>query len=153
MEFYEAIEKRRTTRQFLKKEANFEAIKRILEAGNRAPTWNHNRNWQYIILRTDEEKDYAFAEAKKIAEKFDAERYLNMPRPYPVTAGQKMYGYAMPRQFSIHARRQRVLATAGRGNARICKKHRAGICNQRRHYAPPVRYSARHRKLFLPQPN
>lgn len=30
MEFYEAIEKRRTTRQFLKKEANFEAIKRIL---------------------------------------------------------------------------------------------------------------------------
>lgn len=101
MEFYEAIEKRRTTRQFLKKQVDFEAIKRILEAGNRAPTWNHNRNWQYIILRTDEEKDYTFAEAKKIAEKFDAERYLNMPRPYPITLGQKMYGYALPRQFSM----------------------------------------------------
>lgn len=30
MEFYEAIEKRRTTMQFLQKEVDFEAIKRIL---------------------------------------------------------------------------------------------------------------------------
>lgn len=94
MDFYEIIEKRRTTRQFLQKDVDFAVIKRILEAGNRAPTWDHNRSWQYIILRTDEEKEYAFAEAKKIADKFDADRYLNMPRPYPVTLGQKMY--AMP---------------------------------------------------------
>ena len=71
MEFYEAVERRRTARQFLQKEVDFEAVKRILEAGNRAPTWDHNRSWQYILLRTDEEKEYAFAEAKKIAEKFD----------------------------------------------------------------------------------
>lgn len=101
MEFYEAVERRRTARQFLQKEVDFEAVKRILEAGNRAPTWDHNRSWQYILLRTDEEKEYAFAEAKKIAEKFDAERYLHMPRAYPITLGQKMYGYAMPRQFSM----------------------------------------------------
>ncbi|HIU79447.1 MAG TPA: nitroreductase family protein [Candidatus Coproplasma excrementipullorum] len=101
MEFYEAVNKRRTTRQFLQKAVDFEAIKRILEAGNKAPTWDHNRNWQYIILRTDEKKDYAFAEAKKIADRFDAERYLNMPRPYPITLGQKMYGYAMPRQLTM----------------------------------------------------
>ena len=97
MEFYEVINRRRTTRQFLQREVSFEAVKRILEAGNRAPTWDHNRNWQYIILRTEEEKEYAFAEAKQIAEKFDAEKYLNIPRPYPITLGQKMYGYAIPR--------------------------------------------------------
>lgn len=101
MEFYEAIEKRRTTRQFLKKEVDFESIKRILEAGNKAPTWDHNRRWQYIVLHTDEEKEYAFPEVKKFADKFDTERYLNIPRPYPVTLGQKMYGYAVPRQFSM----------------------------------------------------
>lgn len=101
MEFYEVINKRRTTRQFLQREVSFEAVKRILEAGNRAPTWDHNRNWQYIILRTEEEKEYAFAEAKQIAEKFEAEKYLNIPRPYPITLGQKMYGYAMPRQFRM----------------------------------------------------
>ena len=72
-------------REFLDKEVDFEAIKRILEAGNLAPTWNHNRNWSYIVLRTDEEKEYVFEHAKKIADKFDAEAYLNRPKPYPTT--------------------------------------------------------------------
>ncbi|MCD8039746.1 MAG: nitroreductase family protein [Lachnospiraceae bacterium] len=101
MEFYEAVEKRRTVREFLDKEVDFEAIKRILEAGNKAPTWNHNRNWSFIVLRTDKEKEFAFEESKKIADKFDAEKYLNVPRPYPVTLGQKMYAHAMPRQFTM----------------------------------------------------
>ena len=101
MELYEAIYKRRTVRKFLEKEVDFDAVKRILEAGNRAPSWNHNRNWSYIVLRTEEEKAYAFEHAKKIAEKFDAEKYLNAPRPYPTTLAQKMYAYAMPRQYTM----------------------------------------------------
>ena len=101
MEFYDVVNKRRTTREFLDKEVDFETIKRILAAGNKAPTWNHNRNWSYIILKTDEEKEYAFEYAKKIADKFDSEKYLNMPRPYPITLGQKMYAHAMPRQFTM----------------------------------------------------
>ena len=101
MEFYEAIKKRRTVREFLDKEVDIKIIKRILEAGNKAPTWNHNRNWQYIVLKTDEEKEYAFEYAKKIADKFDAEKYLKIPRPYPITLGQKMYAYAVPRQFTM----------------------------------------------------
>ena len=101
MELYEAIYKRRTVRKFFEKEVDFDAVKRILEAGNRAPTWNHNRNWSYIVLRTEEEKAYAFEHAKKIAEKFDAEKYLNAPRPYPTTLAQKMYAYAMPRQYTM----------------------------------------------------
>ena len=101
MEFYDAVEKRRTTREFLKKEVDFAIVRRILEAGNKAPTWDHNRNWQYILLRTDEEKEYALEEAKKIAGKFNAERYLTMPRAYPMTLGQKMYAYAMPKQYTM----------------------------------------------------
>ena len=101
MEFYDVINKRRTVREFLDKEVDFEAIRRILEAGNAAPTWNHNRNWSFIILRTDEEKEYAFEHAKKIANKFDAEKYLSRPQPYPTTLGQKMYAHAMPRQFTM----------------------------------------------------
>lgn len=101
MELYEAISKRRTAREFLDREVDFEAIKRILEAGNQAPTWNHNRNWSYIVLKTDEEKEFAFDYAKKIADKFDADKYMTIPRPYPITLGQKMYAHAMPRQFSM----------------------------------------------------
>ncbi len=101
MEFYEVINNRRTVREFLDKEVDFEIIKRILNAGNKAPTWNHNRNWSYIILKTDEEKEYAFEYTKKIADKFEVEKYLNIPRPYPITLGQKMYVHAMPRQFTM----------------------------------------------------
>lgn len=101
MEFYDVVNKRRTIREFLDKEVDFATIKRILEAGNKAPTWNHNRNWSYIILRTKEEKEFAFEYAKRLADKFDAEKYVNMPRPYPITLGQKMYAHAMPRQFTM----------------------------------------------------
>lgn len=101
MEFYEVVSKRRTVREFLPEEVDFEAVRRILNAGNKAPTWNHNRNWSFIILRTEEEKEYAFDYAKKIADKFDAEAYLNRPKPYPTTLGQKMYAHAMPRQYTM----------------------------------------------------
>lgn len=101
MDLYETIYKRRTVREFLDKEVDFEVIKRILDAGNAAPTWNHNRNWNYIVLRTDKEKEFAFDYAKKIAEKFDAEKYLKAWRPYPTTLAQKMYAHAMPRQYTM----------------------------------------------------
>lgn len=101
MDFYDVIERRRTVREFLDKDVDLATIRKILEAGNKAPTWNHNRTWSFIVLQTDEEKEYAFAEAKAIAEKFDEKRYLNAPRPYPTTLAQKMYGYAMPRQFTM----------------------------------------------------
>ena len=69
MEFCDVIEKRRTAREFLDKEVDFDVIKRILEAGNKAPTWNHNRNWSYIILRTNEEKEFAFDYANEAMER------------------------------------------------------------------------------------
>ena len=50
---------------------------------------------------TATEKEYAFEHLKKESDKFDAEAYLNRPKPYPTTLAQKMYAYAMPRQFSM----------------------------------------------------
>ena len=100
MEFYEVIKNRRTTREFLDKDVDPAVIQRILEAAYAAPTWNHKRKWHFIILHTPEEKE-VFSFAKKTADKFDAEKYLNVPRPYPVTLGQKMYAHAMPRQYSM----------------------------------------------------
>lgn len=43
MEFYEAIEKRRTVRDFEDRPIAMEIIKRILAAGLKAPTNNHLR--------------------------------------------------------------------------------------------------------------
>lgn len=101
MEFYEVIRRRRTTREFIDREIASEALERILEAAYKVPTWNHKRNWHFIILRTAEEKERILEHARNMAEKFDAETYLNMPRPYPITQGQKMFGYAIPRQYTM----------------------------------------------------
>lgn len=43
--FYEVIYNRKTVRKFLGKPVDLEIIKRILEARNAAPTWNHTRDW------------------------------------------------------------------------------------------------------------
>ena len=43
MEFYEVIEKRRSIRQFQEKEIAWEILVRILNAGLKAPSSNHQR--------------------------------------------------------------------------------------------------------------
>ena len=97
MEFREVIDKRKTSREWTNQEVEFEAIKRIIEAGMKAPSWDHYRNWQFIVLHTKEEKERAFAYAKFIAEKFDTSKYENRK----LNLAQKMYSYAMPRQYTM----------------------------------------------------
>ena len=99
MEFADVINKRRTTREWADEEVDFETVKRIIEAGMKAPSWDHYRNWQFIVLHTREEKENAFAYAKKLADKFDTDKYANRK----LNLAQQMYAYAMPRQFTMLA--------------------------------------------------
>lgn len=101
MEFNEVLIKRKTTRKFLNKPVSSDVIKRILEIADNSPSCNHSKNWHFIVLSKDEEKEFVFKETKAIADNFDLDKYLNRPRPYPLTLGQKMYGYAMPLQYSM----------------------------------------------------
>lgn len=97
MEFSEVIDKRKTSREWTKKDVDFEVIKRIIEAGMKAPSWDHYRNWQFIVLHTKEEKENAFGYAKYIADRFDIHKYKNRK----LNLAQKMYAYAMPRQYTM----------------------------------------------------
>mgnify|MGYP000211201885 FL=1 len=90
MEFNEVITQRKTSREWTDKEVDFEAVKRIIEAGMKAPSWDHYRNWQFIILHN-------FSFAKYIANKFDIGRYENRK----LNLAQKMYAYAMPLQYTM----------------------------------------------------
>lgn len=56
MEFYEAVEKRRTVREFQSKSVEEEKLLRALSAGLRAPSHNHLREWEFILLRDFEER-------------------------------------------------------------------------------------------------
>lgn len=56
MEFYDVIEKRHIIRQFDDREVEQEKINRIIEAGIKAPTDDHYRNIEYIIVKDDNVK-------------------------------------------------------------------------------------------------
>lgn len=51
MEFYEAIRKRRTIRDFEKETISSDVIERIIDAALKAPTNDHMRDWHYIVIQ------------------------------------------------------------------------------------------------------
>ena len=91
MEFYEVINKRRSIRQFEDKEIPREAMERILDAGLKAPSSNHQRRWELLTL-TDKEIIKAVAQFVK---------------PYPCritdpkSPQQEMMKIAYPRQRTM----------------------------------------------------
>lgn len=97
MEFSEVIDRRKTSRQWTDRDVDFEVIKRIIGAGMKAPSWDHYRNWQFIVLHTKEEKENAFGYAKQVVKRFDGGRYENRK----LNLAQEMYAYAMPLQYTM----------------------------------------------------
>lgn len=91
MEFYEVINNRRSIRQFEDKEIPRDILERILNAGLKAPSSNHQRQWELVTL-TDKAIIHDLAQ---------------IVRPYPCritepkTPQQEMFKIAYPRQRSM----------------------------------------------------
>jgi nitroreductase len=91
MEFYEVINRRRSIRQFENREIPREVLERILDAGLKAPSSNHQRQWELLTL-TDKALIHDLAQ---------------LVRPYPCriedpkTPQQEMFKIAYPRQRSM----------------------------------------------------
>jgi nitroreductase len=56
MDFYEVVEKRRTVREFQPKPVEQEKLIKVLEAGLKAPTHNHLREREFILIRDPEQR-------------------------------------------------------------------------------------------------
>ncbi len=56
MEFYEVVRKRRSVREFKPRPVEAEKLQRVLEAGLRAPSHNHLREWEFILLKDFERR-------------------------------------------------------------------------------------------------
>lgn len=91
MEFYEVVSKRRSIRQFEDREISKEILGRILDAGLKAPSSNHQRRWELLTL-TD--KDIITELAKLI-------RPVPCRIQEPKTPQQEMFRIAYPRQRSM----------------------------------------------------
>ena len=90
MDFYEVVTKRRTVREFQSKPVEEEKILRVLDAGTRAPSHNHLREWEFILIKDFEQrkrvvdlgvtaKDYLDIEVKEMTKSmsdWEKEAYL-----------------------------------------------------------------------------
>ncbi|MFX1318589.1 MAG: nitroreductase family protein [Promethearchaeota archaeon] len=56
MDFYNVLKKRRSIREFQAKPVEKEKLLRVLDAGLKAPTHNHQREWEFILLKNIERR-------------------------------------------------------------------------------------------------
>ena len=56
VDFYEAVDKRRTVREFRKEPVQKEKLLRVLAAGLKAPSHNHLREWEFILIKDFEQR-------------------------------------------------------------------------------------------------
>ncbi len=98
MELYEAIYSRRIIRYFKDKIIPEDVIERIINAGLQAPTHDHLRNWEFVVLQDKQDKEKALQFIKK-----GVEPQLEILKQILVdgTPQQKMYAVAMPRQYTM----------------------------------------------------
>ena len=59
MDLYEAIDKRHIVRDFKDKAVSGEILEKIINAGLKAPTHDHLRNWEFVILKDKKDKENA----------------------------------------------------------------------------------------------
>ena len=99
MDVYEAIRARRTIRDFEDRQVGMGTIERIIDAGLKAPTNNHLRQWEFVIVNGKEER----ANLLRVENMTSRDECEQMLDGFGMTDEVKrnMYREAMPRQFSM----------------------------------------------------
>lgn len=60
MDLYDAIYNRRITRDFKAQSVPDDVLQKIIKAGLQAPTHDHLRNWEFVILQDSKDKKMLF---------------------------------------------------------------------------------------------
>lgn len=95
MELSDVIDRRRTVRDFSEKEVPFEIIQKALEAGLKAPSYNHQKEWDFILVK-DQNVRLALTQVEKMVEVV-SDKYKKALENYE-TLAQEMYLDAIPKQ-------------------------------------------------------
>lgn len=100
MEFYDVINERHTIRDFADREVDLEVIHRIIDAGLKAPTNDHMRNWEFVVITDKEEKAKIIGKIKKSFSPEEVNSLLNNWNM--IDARQRdMYMDGVPKQYSM----------------------------------------------------
>jgi len=101
MEFYEAVSNRRSVREFQTRPVEKEKLTRILEAGLKAPSNNHLRQWEFILVRDPEQRRRVaelVAKGKSITSETELEKALDR---WSDELQREMYRVALPVQVKM----------------------------------------------------
>ena len=99
MDVYEAITRRRTIRDFADTPVPMEITEKIISAGLKAPTNNHLRQWEFVIVNDKEERTKVLR-VENMTSRDECEKMLD---GFGMTdeVQRNMYREAMSRQFSM----------------------------------------------------
>lgn len=102
MDFYEVINKRRTIRDFENVSIDDNTIRRIIEAGMKAPTNDHMRDWHFIVIR---DKAITLKLIEKIPMKVSDEEVNSILKAWNLNDAcqQNAYKNAIPKQHRMLA--------------------------------------------------
>lgn len=102
MDFYEVIEKRRTIRDFDNSPIDNDVIERIIGAGMKAPTNDHMRDWNFIVIN---DKETVHKLLIKIPKTFSNEDIEALLRDWNLNdeCQQNSYRIAVPKQYKMLA--------------------------------------------------
>ena len=100
MDFYSVIKERRTIRDFQDKAVDLDIIHRILNAGLNAPTNDHMRNWEFVVISDKEERAKIISKIPKSISNAKVEGILKSWKMTDVFQSE-MYMDAIPKQYSM----------------------------------------------------
>jgi nitroreductase len=116
MEFYEAVAKRRTVREFKQDKIDPEKTKRILEAGMMAPSGGHIQEWEFVLLRNEEEKRSAMVDGLRARNLTDPEAIDRLVSKFNHEELRKVYRRSLPLQLSMMLEAPEVLVVCYKPN-------------------------------------
>ncbi len=100
MDLYETIYARRTVRDFREKEVDTEVIQKMIDAGLQAPTNNHLREWEFIVVK---ERAAKIELLRRINQDTTAAHAKSIVDSWGLVDGnqREMYLDAIPKQYRM----------------------------------------------------
>ena len=100
MDFYKAVKSRRTIRDFSDRKIDKKIIERILSSGLMAPTNDHLRNWEFVVITEKETIEKIIKPIPKTTSEKRVDFVVNSMK-LKDSCQMEMYKNAIPKQYSM----------------------------------------------------
>jgi nitroreductase len=101
LEFYEAVSKRRTVREFSSMPVEEEKMRRVLGAGLKAPANAHLKDWEFILLKDPANRRMALVDALKARDLKDKNGIEELVKTMPYEELKVVYRKSLPLQLTM----------------------------------------------------